>query len=512
MRGTIVMPTGTGKTLVAIMAMQRLRVPTLIVVPTRPLLEQWREVLSRAGIPYVGVAYAGVRRLAPITITTYATLVRHPELLREFQFIIFDEVHHLGARTYRRILNYLGGKYLMGLTSTIKRLDEAHRFILKYMPIAYNMSLAYARRLGYVAQLEVIEVPAQMTDDEWAEYMRIERELRRVSRRLGPDRRYWIRVASDPRAPRELRALARKGLSLIQRRKSLLSRVRDKMEKVFQICLNEEGKRIIVFTESIESAERLKAYLRGKGIRAETYHSRKRGTWPAYRMGWLRGDFRVLITVHALEEGIDVPEVGVGIFVASGTTTRQIIQRVGRLVRPAPGKVARLYIVYVPGTVEERVRSLLMELARRARVGFGYIPPITRWFQGGMVYGARVSYAQGTLPVRVKVLYFEGLPRWVEFYPRYYDVVGYIAGRFGLDWRTADAVVDAWADASMGEATVFQLELLRRYPQVASFLDSIAERLDLESLYPKGYFERVQQVYGSRFGVFRPPSFILPFA
>ena len=281
------------------------------------------------------------------------------------------------------------------------------------------------------------------------------------------------------------------------------------MEKVFQICLNEEGKRIIVFTESIESAERLKAYLRGKGIKAETYHSGKRGTWPAYRMGWLRGDFRVLITVHALEEGIDVPEVGVGIFVASGTTTRQIIQRVGRLVRPMPGKVARLYIVYVPGTVEERVRSLLMELARRARVGFGYIPPITRWFQGGMLYSARVTYA---LPVRARVLYLEGSPQWVEFYPRYYDVVSYIARRFGLDWRTADALVSAWADASLGEATVFQLELLRRYPQVESFLDSIAEHLNLEELYPRGYLERVREwAYGSYFGnswgFFRPVVF-----
>ena len=73
----------------------------------------------------------------------------------------------------------------------------------------------------------------------------------------------------------------------------------------------------------------------------------------------------MLLAVRSLDEGIDVPEVSVGIIVSSGLTTRQNVQRIGRLVRPRPGKTkAYVYVVYAKNTFEERLVRKIYEIVR----------------------------------------------------------------------------------------------------------------------------------------------------
>jgi len=75
------------------------------------------------------------------------------------------------------------------------------------------------------------------------------------------------------------------------------------------------------------------------------------------------GQIRVLIGAVAISEGLNLPDLDNAIFVSIvQKTTRIYIQRLGRIMRPRPGKLATLWILYAPGTVEERNLSNIMDL------------------------------------------------------------------------------------------------------------------------------------------------------
>ena len=101
-RGVIVMPSGTGKTEVALAAMASARVATLVVAPVRDLMYQWHQrILRRLGYD-AGIVGDAAFNLQPITVTTYdSAYARMPEISQRFGLIVFDEAHHLPGRCYR---------------------------------------------------------------------------------------------------------------------------------------------------------------------------------------------------------------------------------------------------------------------------------------------------------------------------------------------------------------------------------------------------------------------------
>ena len=105
-RGVIVLPTGAGKTVIAIAGVVELGVWSLIVVYTRDHVNQWMEAFRKFtdASSMVGAYYGEEKRLAPITITTYQTAFRRiRELATRFKFIVFDEAHHIPADKFNPI-------------------------------------------------------------------------------------------------------------------------------------------------------------------------------------------------------------------------------------------------------------------------------------------------------------------------------------------------------------------------------------------------------------------------
>ena len=95
-QGIVVMPTGTGKTEVALSIMARTAVATLVVAPVRDLMYQWhRRIL--AGLGYdAGIIGDNVFRVRPVSVTTYDSACIHTEQLgNRFGLLVFDECHHL---------------------------------------------------------------------------------------------------------------------------------------------------------------------------------------------------------------------------------------------------------------------------------------------------------------------------------------------------------------------------------------------------------------------------------
>src|SRR5581483_7619383 len=128
-RGVVVLPTGAGKTVLALMAAAQLQARTLVVVPTLELLEQWRTALvERLGAPpeAVGQLGGGRRDLRPLTVATYDSASMRGRHLPAFGLLVVDEAHHLPATTYRSIARKVDAPYRLGLSATPERADGRH--------------------------------------------------------------------------------------------------------------------------------------------------------------------------------------------------------------------------------------------------------------------------------------------------------------------------------------------------------------------------------------------------
>jgi hypothetical protein len=132
LRGTVVLPTGAGKTAVAVRAIERTGRSTLVVVPTLALLKQWYSVLSDsfgASIT-VGLLGGGYHEITPLSVTTYDSAYIHAERYGDrFALVVYDEVHHLPAEKYAVIPQMLLAPYSLGLTATPERPDGGHELL-----------------------------------------------------------------------------------------------------------------------------------------------------------------------------------------------------------------------------------------------------------------------------------------------------------------------------------------------------------------------------------------------
>ena len=99
MKGCVVLPTGSGKTIIGIKAIEKANSATLVVVPTLDLMGQWTEVLSKHFInTKIGNLGGGADDIQPITVATYDSVyIRAASLGNKFSLIVFDEVHHLSC-------------------------------------------------------------------------------------------------------------------------------------------------------------------------------------------------------------------------------------------------------------------------------------------------------------------------------------------------------------------------------------------------------------------------------
>jgi len=127
-RGVVVLPTGAGKSYVAVMAMAQTDRSTLIVAPTIDLMSQWMNLLAaQFGHEHVGGLGGGLHDVRAITVTTYDSAYIHmPRLGGRFALVIFDECHHLPGPSYAQAAECAIAPFRLGLTATPERSDGAH--------------------------------------------------------------------------------------------------------------------------------------------------------------------------------------------------------------------------------------------------------------------------------------------------------------------------------------------------------------------------------------------------
>lgn len=333
MRGTIIMPTGAGKTYVAIAAISMLKVPTLICVTTVELARQWSRRIKECLNVKAGFLAGGEKRIADITVATYHSAAKNIyEIFDKFAFVIYDEGHHLPAETFKEIAFRLKARYSMVLSATPDRADKNEVLIYRAAgePV-YKTSYYQLVLKGVLAPFQVEKVYVELDREEAKAYAQLAQNL----------------SSQDLRKASELIKLA--------------SKAKAKLEALKKIIESEGGK-VIVFCQYLDQARAAYEAVRSVEprcvlITGSTQKGERLSAFEAFR----KGVARVIVTTTVLDEGVDVPDADTIVVLSGSGQTRQMVQRLGRVLRWTPGKIAKVYEVIAENTVEEalsRSRSL----------------------------------------------------------------------------------------------------------------------------------------------------------
>ena len=353
-RGVLELPTGSGKTVIGIAAIEALETPTLVVVPTIDLLEQWRAELETEFDVAIGQLGGGTQRLETLTVATYdSAYLRAGEIGDRFGLVIFDEVHHLGGEGYRDIARLLAAPARLGLTATFERPDGAHQVVAELIgEVVFRLDPADLAG-EHLAPYDVKRLEVALTNDERAAYERNQETftdyLARsdVDMQSGEDyQQLVIRSGTDP--------AAREALLAKERARSIVRTAERKVDTLAELLDRHADDRVLVFTASTDFVYRLSERFLRPAITHETATDERADILRGFRTG----AYSTVITANVLDEGIDVPEANVAILLAGSGSRREFTQRLGRILRPSEdGGRALLYEVVCADTTEERVAS-----------------------------------------------------------------------------------------------------------------------------------------------------------
>ena len=352
-RGVLELPTGSGKTVIGIGAMEALGVPTLVVVPTIDLMTQWRAELGAEFDRPIGQLGGGTQRVEDVTVATYdSAYLRAAELGDRFGLVVFDEVHHLGGEGYREIARLFAAARL-GLTATFERPDGAHEIITDLLgPLVHRVGVDELAG-EHLADYDIKRLSVSLTDEERAEYERHQSTFTdylassNIQLRSGSDYQELVkRSGTDPEA--------REALLAKQRARDVMLNAERKVEQLADILDRHRGDRVIVFTASTDLVYRLSERFLLPAITHETATSEREQILDRFRAG----EYSRVVTANVLDEGVDVPACNIGVLLAGSGSKREFTQRLGRLLRPTEDRDrAILYELIAEETAEERVAS-----------------------------------------------------------------------------------------------------------------------------------------------------------
>lgn len=351
MRGVVVLPTGSGKTVLGILAIQEANCPALVVVPTIDLMEQWRSRLSEAFHQEVGSYGGGEANLRPLTVATYDTAyLRAEELGNRFSLIIFDEVHHLPSPGYSQIAELYAAPYRLGLTATYEREDGLHERLA-----ALVGPKVYERRVSdlagdHLAPFRIERIHVDLSPQEKKEYSSAMAVYKGFLRKRGirinsPEGfRRLVMISGRDREAREALLAKMKAMGIALNSPSKIGELR-------RVLAESEGERVLIFTHQNSLVYAISRDFLIPAITHETPKEERARILKKFR----EGEYSAIVTSRVLDEGIDVPEASLGIILSGSGSRREFIQRLGRLLRKSGGKNARLIEIVSRLTDESRI-------------------------------------------------------------------------------------------------------------------------------------------------------------
>lgn len=355
-RGVVAVVTGGGKTWFALACVvdlleRKSDTSIVIVVPTTALLDQWIVVLTDdLGIGPGNIATFGggkrpskPRRFNVMVINTARSAA--PKIATSGPtFLIVDECHRAGSMENAKSLR---GPHIatLGLSATPDR-DFDDLFNEAVVPvlgeIIYRYDYRQALSDGVITDFDLTNVQVPLIEEEQTAYNGFTKKLASLLRMREQGKMVNDRIQT-----------------VLRRRAQVSKSAAMRLPAAVKIVENNRLIKAIVFHEQIFAADAIAHFLKERGHRVAAYHS---GIGPHVRQDNLRmfrrGEIDVLVTCRALDEGINVPDASMAVVVASTSSTRQRIQRLGRVLRPSVGKKkAEIYTIYATEPEAERLRQ-----------------------------------------------------------------------------------------------------------------------------------------------------------
>ncbi|MCT9096013.1 DEAD/DEAH box helicase family protein [Haloarchaeobius sp. HME9146] len=351
-RGCLELPTGSGKTVIAIAAIEECATPTLVVVPTLDLVDQWRTELATEFDQPIGQLGGGEQRIEPLTVSTYdSAYLRADDIGDRFELLVFDEVHHLGGQGYRDIGHLFAAPYRLGLTATFERPDGAHEAIEELVgPLVHQLSVADLAG-DHLADYDVKRLRVELTPDERERYEEKQGVFTdylahsNIQLRSGSDYQELVkRSGTDPEA--------RNALLAKQEAKRIMMGSEAKLQALADVLDRHRDDRVILFTAHNDLAYDISERFLVPVITHHTGTEERRDILDRFR----DGRYSRVVTSNVLDEGVDVPDANVAVILSGTGSEREFTQRLGRILRPkADGGRALLYEIISKETAETRV-------------------------------------------------------------------------------------------------------------------------------------------------------------
>ncbi len=361
-RGLVVLPTGAGKSHVAVMAMAARPRPALVVAPTLDLVRQWYDLLRTSFGVEVGVVGGGEHTVQDLTVTTYDSAWLHMQHFgNRFGLVVFDEAHHLPSESYASAARMCLAPFRLGLTATPERADGREALLEELVgPLVIRRDIGELSG-DFLAPYETVRVAVELDPEERAAYetarARYRAFLRRYGVRLGGPQG-WSRFVRES----AVRPDGPEAMAAYQTQRRIAFGARAKLDYLEMLLHRHRGERLLVFTQDNPTAYAISHRFL---LPAITHQTRVRERSDILS-GFAEGRYRAVVTSRVLNEGVDVPEASVAVVVSGTGSVREHVQRLGRILRKREGKRALLYELVTLATTEAHTSE-----RRRAHEAYG---------------------------------------------------------------------------------------------------------------------------------------------
>ena len=344
--------TGAGKTLLAIETIKYIRenfpeYNILIVAPKIVIIETvWLKELNKAGFGpnQVGVYYGYAHEFSKITLTTIASIPRLD--MKMFEYIVCDEIHNMMSPTLSKLLKH-EFKYKLGLSASIKRIDQRHwKLLEKFKYNVFEYTMREAIHDGIINKFNFYCVGVTIKEPEVRlEYETIDADLKASLQACGGFEKV-MRLPADNQTKIKI-------LGLLTKRSDLVNNYHRKIEVVTKIINDNKTMKVLLFSQYNKITRGIYWALKETVTRSEIIDTNVR---EASRSKFLKdfedGKYNVLLSSRIFEEGYNLPAIDMAIFLSSNSTSRQMIQRLGRILRKKE-QTSDAYYIYCRDTFEE---------------------------------------------------------------------------------------------------------------------------------------------------------------
>jgi DNA excision repair protein ERCC-3 len=303
--GVVVLPCGSGKTVVGMTFMTLLKTNTLVLTTNVAAVHQWiEELLDKTTLRPDEIAeYTGdSKSVAPVTIATYQIITWRPDKAADFPhfklfrerpwgLIIYDEVHLLPAPVFR-VTAELQAVRRLGLTATLIREDGAEDAVFSLVgPKRYDVPWKDLEDKGWIAEAFCTEIRLDLPEEKKIPYA------------VAASREKYRIASENPR----------------------------KEEAVKQLIENHPEDQILVIGQYISQLESLAHILKAPLITGKTPNPERERIYNAFK----KGEVRVIVVSKVANFAIDLPDASMAVQVSGSFGSRQEeAQRLGRILRP----------------------------------------------------------------------------------------------------------------------------------------------------------------------------------